>query len=152
VLKTLLSAGAAMRLRVSVDGETHRFRSPLLFVAMNPFQLDLFSLEGRECLEDDRFAVYAVPDASRPRLMGLAARLAVGGLRPREHFTLYCGSEVVVESDRARHTLAFDGERARHASPFRFRLRARALKAMLPREDARAEAGAAVREDARGGA
>lgn len=134
VLKTLMSHRAPMRLRIAIDGETAQFRSPLLFVANNAFQLELFSLEGAGHVEEGRFAIYAVPDASRWRLIGLSARLALGRLRPREHFTLYAGSEIVVESDKRSHTLAYDGERARHHTPLTFRVHRDALGIMLPRE------------------
>jgi diacylglycerol kinase family enzyme len=132
VARTLVGARAPLSLTLRSGGETRRFTTPLLFVALNPYQLDLFSLEGRGCLEDGRLALYAAPDRDRATLIGLAGRLALGRLRPREHFTLFCADDVTVESAKHEQTLAFDGERTRHASPFRFRLLHRALAAAVP--------------------
>ena len=123
-----------MRLRVTVDGETRRFKSPLLFVANNAFQLAQFELDGGACLRERRFALFVAPDLDRVKLIRLAVRLALGRLRAAQDFELFCGLEILVETRAPRRLVAADGEREAMRGPFRFRRRLDAVQVLVPEE------------------
>lgn len=119
-------------LRVAVDGAVRRRRSPMVFVASNSFQLGEFGLTGAECLEQERLALYVAPDCGRLALLGLAARLMLGLLRPSRDFELLCGAEILVETERRYRHVVRDGERERLPGPYHFRRRSGALRVLAP--------------------
>jgi diacylglycerol kinase family enzyme len=123
---------APLLLRVTVDDATRRRRTPMVFVANNPFQLAEFGLAGAECLAQDRLALYVAPDCGRAALLALAARLALGRLRPERDFELLCGADIVVETRRRCRRVVRDGERERLSGPYRFRRRRDALRVLAP--------------------
>ncbi|HJU15701.1 MAG TPA: diacylglycerol kinase family protein [Stellaceae bacterium] len=132
VLLGLARARAPLLLRVTVDGATRRRRTPMVFVANNSFQLAEFGLAGAECLEQGRLALYVAPDCGRLALLALASRLVLGRLRAARDFELFCGAEIVVETNRPRRHVVRDGERERLPGPYRFRRRRDALRVLTP--------------------
>lgn len=132
VLRTLASFRRPSRMRVTVDGETRRLRTPMVFVANSAYQLDQYGLHGAEMIRDGRFAVFVAPDTTRLQLLAFALRLALKSAQPERDFELLDGRDVLIETTRRRRTIARDGERERIEGPFRFRLRQNALQVILP--------------------
>lgn len=132
VLETLATFHAPLRTRITVDGQQHKFKTPLVFVASNAFQLEELELEGADCIRSGRFAVFVAPDGGRLGLLRSAVQLASQTMKPGRDFDLLCGAEVVVETRRARSLVARDGERARMSSPFRFRFLRDAIRVIVP--------------------
>lgn len=132
VLRTLIDFRKPLRLKVTVDGDVRRFKTPLVFVANNPYQLELFELAGADCLRAGQFAVFVAPDCGRLELILYAIRLAFRSMHAAEDFELLCGREVVVETPRRHLLVARDGERDRLSAPFRFTRHDDALEVMAP--------------------
>jgi len=132
VVLSLLRLRSSLSIQVTVDRTVVRRCTPMVFVANNAFQLAEFGLAGAECLERGHFALYVAPDCGRLALLGLAARLLAGRLRPARHFELLSGREVVVETRRRTRHLVRDGERSRVPGPYHFRLRPGALRVIAP--------------------
>ena len=132
VLRALFDFRGPLTLSVAIDGEMRRFRTPLVFVANNGFQLTLFGLDGADAIAEGRLAVFVAPDCSRPAMVLRALRLALGLAHPHDDFELLSGREVVVESRARERQVALDGERRRLASPFRFERKEGALEVMAP--------------------
>lgn len=132
VLVTLSEARSPMVLKVTVDGEPRRLRTPLAFVASNAYQLEQFGLAGADCVRDGKFALFVAPDCGRFDLMRFAMRLAMRRMEPGRDFELFCGREILIESQRPRRLVARDGERERMASPFRFEVMRGALEVLVP--------------------
>ena len=131
VLRALFDFRRPLTLAVAIDGEMHRFRTPLVFVANNAFQLGLFGLDGADAIAEGRLAVFVAPECSRPALVLHALRLALGLAHPHDDFELFSGKEVVVEA-RGRRQVALDGERRRMEAPYRFERKAGALEVLVP--------------------
>ena len=132
VLRALFDLGRPLSLAVRIDGKARRFRTPLVFVANNPFQLELMGLEGADAIAEDRLAVFVAPDCTRLGMALRALRLALGRAEPQDDFELLSGREVVVEARRARRQVALDGERRSMTPPVRVERRARALEVLVP--------------------
>ena len=132
VLVTFLNFYHPLALTVTVDGVPLRTRTPLAFVARSAYQLDLFDLEGADCIRNHRFALFLAPDVNRWQLLFYALRLAWGRMEAGRDFELICGDDIVIETRRRRRLLARDGERERLSSPFRFRIRKDALCVIAP--------------------
>lgn len=135
VLTTLVNFRTPLTMKVTVDGELRRYRTPLAFVANNPHQLDLVGLPGADCLRDGDFALFIAPDSDRLGLLKFAVRLARQTTRVDRDFELLCGSDILVETVKPRKLVARDGERERIKGPFHFRVRQDALQVLVP-EDA----------------
>jgi diacylglycerol kinase family enzyme len=132
VLTTLIRFRRPLRLKVTVDGEVRRFKTPLVFVALNPHQLETLGLEGADCIRSGRFALFIAPDCSRFELVRYAIRLAFRAMEPGRDFELMCGEDILVETPGRRRLIARDGERQHMTGPFRFRLRRDALRVLVP--------------------
>ncbi|MBC7137255.1 MAG: NAD(+)/NADH kinase [Defluviimonas sp.] len=150
VLRTIAGFRRPSVMKVTVDGEARRLRTPMVFVAANGYQLDQFGLPGNECLDRGQFAVFLAPDCSRGQLVRFAARLALRKARPETDFELICGADIVIETRRPRRNIARDGERDRMTGPFRFRMLPAALKVLAPVAEAERSASVANRIAAEG--
>lgn len=132
VLQALTAANPCMRATVQTNDGPTELRTPFLFVALNTFQLARFHLDGATHIDAGRFAVFAAPEASRLKLLSLAAKLAAGVLRQNEDFTLFGAQTLTVETDRRERLVARDGERALERTPFHFELRPASLRVIGP--------------------
>jgi len=132
VLQALSAFKRPLTMRITVDGEQHRRRSPLAFVAMSAFQLDTYELPGADDIRAGRFALYVAPDSGRLSLIVQAVRLAWRRLRPGRDVELITGSDIVIETNRAKRLLARDGEKELVENPFRFRTLPGALRVIAP--------------------
>jgi diacylglycerol kinase family enzyme len=132
VLVALVNFRARLRVTVTVDGQVHRFKTPMIFVANNPFQLELFNLDGADLIREGELAALVAPDVGRWGLIAFAIRIAFGTMERDRDFRLLAGRDILVETRRRGTVVARDGERERMFAPFRFRLRPRALELVAP--------------------
>jgi diacylglycerol kinase family enzyme len=108
----LLLARDRSTLGISIDGapvETH-----VTLVANNDYQVDLFSLGERECVDEGRLHVY------------VAHGLLPGSWEER------VGERFVIDSARGHLHTARDGEPAELETPLEFTIEAQALRVLLP--------------------
>lgn len=132
VLATLANFHSPLTLSITIDGAVRRFRSPLVFVSNNAYQLDLLGLEGAECIKSGRFALFVTADSGRRDLLRHALRLATRTIANRRDFELVCGDDIVLETAKPQRLVALDGERERMRGPFHFRMRRQALNVVVP--------------------
>ena len=136
VIQALLTVHKPYRMKVSVDGEAHRAKTPLAFVANCAFQLDQFELDGADAIRNGEFALFLAEDCGRLKMLSFALKLARGRMKAGRDFTLYTGREIVIETSRKSGLVARDGEKEKMHSPFTFRQRTDALKVVMPRDAA----------------
>lgn len=122
-----------LRMRITVDGEVHDQRSPMAFVAICPYQLDEFGLEGSEAVRDGKLALFVARDAGRLTLFWRAIRIFFKGARKNRDYTLHIGSDILIETSRRHRLVARDGEREPMPGPYRFRALKDALRVRVPR-------------------
>ncbi len=135
VLTTLAEFRSPLAARVTVDGEVHRVRTPLAFIANNPFQLEEFGFdEAAERVRQGELALFLAPDRTRFQLIMFALDLALGRLKPHRDFELLFGRDILVETRRPGSLVARDGERERMPAPFRFKVIEGALSVRVPPE------------------
>ena len=131
-VKALLTVHRPQRMKVTVDGVVHRAKTPLAFVANSAFQLEQFQLEGADAMRDGKFALFLAEDCGRWKMLQFAARLGLGTMREGRDFELYCGKEIVIETEGRKRLVACDGEKQVIEGPFRFRRLDNALKVIVP--------------------
>lgn len=121
-------------LRVTVRAENHdqRFITPFLFVGNNEYELSLFTMGRRLCLDGGQLGLYIASTTSRWGVARLTLHALMGRLDQAKEFESFCLSTVDIESNRRNLRVARDGEVTRMAPPLRYRIRPRALQVIVP--------------------
>jgi diacylglycerol kinase family enzyme len=132
ILRSLFELRKSLSLKVTVDGQVSRHRTPMIFAAKSAYQLEQYNLAGAACVARRQLALFVAPDCNRWELIRLAFGLALGRLQPERDFALYCGSDILVETSRRSRHVICDGEIERLRAPFRFGLRKDALRLLAP--------------------
>lgn len=133
VLVAMLTVYRPLTMRITVDGEVRRARSPMAFVAVRAYQLDEYEIEGADAIRDGAFAILLAPDVGRFALIWKALRIAFRGVQKGRDFTLLTGRDVLIETRRSHRLVARDGEKERMAEPYRIRFLPHALTVRVPR-------------------
>jgi diacylglycerol kinase family enzyme len=123
---------AHMSLGLAVDGTTLSRRSPLLFVGINPHQLESFGLNGVECVNAGQLALYVTQPLGARRLWTVALGGLVKGFGDVPDLETLCGDDAIVTTRRSRVRVAIDGEIVRLRGPLRYRSRHEALRVLVP--------------------
>ncbi|HEX8070631.1 MAG TPA: diacylglycerol kinase family protein [Pyrinomonadaceae bacterium] len=126
-----------LRVRLSVDGRELERRTPVVFVGNNEYEMDGFNVGARACLDAGRLSLHVTHKAGRGRLVLLALRALFGRLRAAKDFDSLCAREVWIESRRKgkRLRVATDGEVTIMNSPLHYRVRPRALRVLVARDE-----------------
>ncbi|CAN5585971.1 diacylglycerol kinase family protein [soil metagenome] len=135
VLITAFQPPPRLRVRLATEeGEVVR-ETPLVMICANAFQMEAFSLAGKECLAEEKFALYVARMSGRATIFRLGWRTLLRCLRPEIDYEVICASDVTIETLRRRRLrAAVDGELERLDSPMRFRIAPRQLRVLAPRE------------------
>lgn len=135
VVRTVAGFRRARRMKVVVDGRAMRVKTPLVFVAFNPFQIEAFGLPGADAVRAGEFAVFVAPDCGRVALMFFAARLLLRGMRRGTDFELLHGREVEIDTLDPLHRdrrVAVDGEKIWLEPPLHFAIEPEAIRLVAP--------------------
>lgn len=138
-LRSLLSASAGafrrfffITVRIVVDGKDRRYKTPLLFVGNNEYQLEGFNIGVRDRIDRGQLSICIVKHAGWARLMLFALQTLMGRSRQSRDFESVLVTECLIETRPARLLLATDGEVAAVTSPLRYRIRPRSLSVIVP--------------------
>lgn len=120
------------RLTVSADGWTRRYKTPLIFIGNNAYEVSLPRPGTRAVLDDGRLCLFIV----RPRriwgLLRVAIRAMLGRLREERDFESYLTQGVEISTHSAWLRVSVDGEVTPMRPPLRYRMHARALTVFAP--------------------
>ncbi len=136
VIKALATFRAPLHLTVTIDGETSSFRTPILFMINNAFQLEQMGLDGTECIEAGKLVVLIAPDTNRWGLFKHAIALALGVAKPETDYDMRCGRDVHIVMRRKRRPVARDGELSRLGGPFDVRKTRKPLQIIMAEDKA----------------
>jgi diacylglycerol kinase family enzyme len=135
VIVALVNFTNPLTMRIVVDGEVRRMRSPLAFVANSAYQLEQFELEGADHVRNGRFALYVAADHGRLGLVRHALMLANRSMQVGRDVELIGGRDIVIETRRSKNLIARDGEKEVMTAPLHFQLRRDALTVIVPASD-----------------
>lgn len=116
-----------LNVRLCFRGEEHLRRTPFVFIGNNEYQMEGFALGERKSLTQGQLSLYVAQRPGRWRLVQLAMRALMGGLKQARDFDVILGSEIVIESHHRRLRVAADGEIAMMDTPLRYRIRPASL-------------------------
>jgi diacylglycerol kinase family enzyme len=117
--------------RLGVDGKEVVVRTPFIFVGNNQYKAEGFQLGGRSRLDGGRLSIFAAPDAGRFEILALPMRALTNNLGSAAPFLAFQTDTVAVDVFRRRVSVALDGEVAVLQAPLEYRVRPRALRAIV---------------------
>jgi diacylglycerol kinase family enzyme len=117
--------------RLVVAGKEVVVRTPFIFVGNNQYKAEGFQLGGRSRLDEGRLSIFMAPDAGRFEILTLPVRALTNRLSSAAPFLAFQADMVAVDVLRHRVSVAFDGEVAIMHGPLVYRVRPRALRAIV---------------------
>lgn len=123
-------------LRIMFAGKELARRTAFLFVGNNQYQIAGFNLGARSCMNGGNLGLYLTHRTGRFGLIRLALHALFRRVDQAEDFDAYCVEEARIASRRPRLLVSRDGEVDWMETPLHYRTRRRALRVMVPQEDA----------------
>jgi diacylglycerol kinase family enzyme len=117
--------------RLVVDGKEAVVYTPFIFVGNNHYGAEGFQLGGRSRLDEGRLSIFMAPDAGRFEVLTLPLRALANRLSSAAPFLAFQADTVAVDMSRRRVSVALDGEVAIMRAPLVYRVRPRALRAIV---------------------
>jgi len=117
--------------RLGVDGKEVVVRTPFIFVGNNQYQVEGFQLGGRSRLDEGRLSIFAAPDAGRFEILALPMRALTNHLSAATPFLAFQTETMAVDVFHRRVSVALDGEVGVMHGPLQYRIRPRALRAII---------------------
>ncbi len=121
-----------LKVEVEVEGEVRRWRTPLLFVGNNAYEMDGNELGQRNCLDKGTLAVVVAKRMSRWAVARMVVAAIFGRMRAMPELEEFEATGFTVYANRRRLRVAFDGEVRRMASPVSYRCLPGALRVIAP--------------------
>jgi diacylglycerol kinase family enzyme len=125
------------RVRVLAQGGeagpwTRRYRTPLLFIGNNAYEVSLPRPGTRAVLDDGKLSMFIVRHRRPWGLLKVAARAMLGQLRHGQDFESHTVTQVEIQSRSAWMRVSVDGEVTPMRPPLRYAIRPRALRVFAP--------------------
>jgi YegS/Rv2252/BmrU family lipid kinase len=121
-----------LHVRLDMNGETVRFKTPLVFVGNNRYRLELPQVGSRDRLDEGLLSIYVATAHTRWGMLKLLFRAAFGKLRTSRDLEAMYAKEVWIETRHRRLHVAIDGEVVRMHPPLHFKVRPGALRVLAP--------------------
>lgn len=121
-----------LTVRLTTDTHTAVRKSPLVFVGNNCYQLDLFNIGSRACLNRGELSLYVANAQTRWGIVKLTFRAMLGWLQQARDFDTFCLSSCLIETRRGKLHVAVDGEVIELRAPLEYRVRPASLRVCLP--------------------
>jgi YegS/Rv2252/BmrU family lipid kinase len=121
--------------RLSADGQELMRKTPFVFVGNNEYHMESLQLGGRARLDAGHLSLYVARRTGRLGLLRLALSALFGRLRQAKDFDALSAQEIWVETHRPKRLpVATDGEVTIMMTPLHYRIRAGALRVIVPSE------------------
>ena len=131
---TVLRRYPFLEVRLSAGGRELKTRTPFVFVGNNRYEMESFNVGRRAHLDAGELSLYVMNRTNRLGLLRLGLRALFKRLRKSEDFIATTLSEVWIETRHRRIRIATDGEISVMETPLHYRVRAGALRVMVPEE------------------
>lgn len=125
-----------LSIRVRVEGQELRRRTPVVFVGNNEYLQEGISLPARERLDDGLLSLYIPHAQGRFRLLWFSLRSLFAKPRSSSDFDAFLTSEFWIETRHHALKVSLDGEVRILRPPLHYRTRPLALRVIVPSEPA----------------
>jgi diacylglycerol kinase family enzyme len=119
-------------LRVRTESWEKRYRTPLLFIGNNAYEVSLPRPGTRAVLDDGSLCMFVVRHGRPWGLLKVAVRALAGRLRAARDFESHTVRQVEIESHSAWMRVSVDGEVVPMRPPLRYAIRPGALRVFAP--------------------
>ncbi len=120
------------RVRLVVDGQPTRRKTPFVFIGNNEYRIGGFEMGTRARLDEGQLSLYIAQPASRLRVIWLSLLALFGHLRTAKDFEGFLLTETSIET-RGKHVrVSLDGELAMMQNPLHYRSRPSDLRVFVP--------------------
>ena len=121
--------------RLTMDGGAAFSRqTPFVFVGNGDYQVEGLELGKRPSVDSGRLSVFVAPDLTRVAALALPFRALARRLRTDRRFEAFSATALALDSNTREMSVALDGEIMLAPLPFRFTVRRRALRTLVPEE------------------
>ena len=117
---------------LEIDGERHQYKTPLLFVGNNDYEIEGGRLGRRARLDAGKLSLYLVPAATRVSMLRLLGGALIGRVRGAGMLIEFSVDRFTVTTRPRRLRVAFDGEVRRMPPPLHYRILPAALRVVAP--------------------
>ncbi|MDO9179827.1 MAG: diacylglycerol kinase family protein [Agitococcus sp.] len=132
---TLLRGQRPFAIKATVNGVQQLYRTAMVFVGNNTFQLNNMDLHIAQFAREDRLAVLVLKPTTRIEMALLVVRGALGKLNDETRLEMFGADSLVVESKRRKIDLVVDGEVVQCHTPLSFRTARDALWVVVPKQE-----------------
>ena len=129
---TVLRKHPMLDVAVAVDGDTTRYRTPLIFIGNNEYVVEGPGAGHRGGLCDGKLSLYITRRHGRRGLLALALRALTGSLRDALDLEALTASSVTIATRRRYILVATDGEVSVMPTPLAYETRAGVLEVLVP--------------------
>ena len=119
-------------IRVGVAEKEVRSRTPFVFIGNNEYEMERLTVGSRSCLDKGQLSLYTTNRIGRLKLILLALRALLGGLRQEKDFLAMCTKEIWIGTKHKRLRVALDGEVTIMEPPLHYRVRPGVLRFVAP--------------------
>ena len=123
-------------LRVRLDGEELWRKTPFVFIGNNQYEMEGFNIGGRRRLDAGELCLLVANRASRLDLVRLAFLAFFGHINEASDLDVLTSKQFSIETPRSRASVSTDGEVHETNTPLNYIIRPRALRVIVPMENA----------------
>lgn len=127
-----------LKVDIELDGKVFERKTPFVFVGNNEYEIDMYNIGRRPSLEKGKLSLYFLHREGRWGLVLLLWKTVTGRLKQWKDFEAVATDRVTIRTRRKRLRVAFDGETNLVEPPLEYKIRPKALKVIVPAEQARA--------------
>jgi diacylglycerol kinase family enzyme len=132
---TVLRRSPFLDVRLRLDQVEQHRRTPFVFIGNNEYQMEGFNVGQRERLDRGCLSVYVTQRRDRGGLIRLALAALFGRLQQGRDFSAGTARSLRIEARHKYLMVATDGEVAPMQLPLDYRIRAGALRVLVPVPD-----------------
>jgi diacylglycerol kinase family enzyme len=129
----VISRYRGVTVTIEVDGARRTWRTPFVFIGNNAYQIDGLHLGERARLDEGKLFVYLAPRLRAHQLPMLLVKALIGRARRSGDFEIVPAAESWIGTAKIRRQrVALDGEVKPMNTPLHYRIRAKALRVVVP--------------------
>ena len=140
----LLHRAPRMRLRIAVDAEQFSVRTASVIIANNDFVESPGGVPHSDTPDQGRLALYVANTRDWRELLAMSAEASLGKWASNSKLDFHAGQKIIITGERPRMPVSVDGELVSLQMPLEVKIRAQALKVILPVPDAEPRSAPAV--------
>ncbi len=127
-LLSLVRRYSFVEVQIEIEGQTRSFRSPLVVIGNNKYEVEGLNFGSRERLDEGMLSLFVVRHAGVKTLATLLVHAFKKTLRQHDLFEEYFSKAVTVRTKKPVVKVGIDGEIISVSSPLEYKLRPRALR------------------------